>query len=104
LARLNLNPEGYGVAGEKILLVEDNAVNRDLTLFLLESRGYQVREAVSAEEAFEMLKTDTPDLIVMDVQLPGIDGLQATKKLKQNLPTRDIPVVIVTSHAMKGDR
>jgi len=92
------------MVGEKILLIEDNAANRDLTQFLLESQGYEVREAASAEEAFEILKTERPDLIVMDVQLPGMDGLEATRKLKENPPTRDIPVVAVTSYAMKGDR
>ena len=92
------------MAGEKILLIEDNAVNRDLTQFLLESQGYQVREAASAEEAFEILKTERPALVVMDIQLPGMDGLEATKRLKENSVTRDIPVVAVTSYAMKGDR
>ena len=92
------------MAGEKILLIEDNAVNRDLIQFLLESKGYLVREAATAEEAFEILKTQRPDLIVMDIQLPGMDGLEATKKLKENPATRDIPVVAVTSYAMKGDR
>jgi CheY-like chemotaxis protein len=92
------------VSGEKILLIEDNAVNRDLTEFLLESQGYQVREAATAEEAFEILKTELADLIVMDIQLPGMDGLEATKKLKEDPATRDIPVVAVTSYAMKGDR
>jgi two-component system, cell cycle response regulator DivK len=92
------------VSGEKILLIEDNAVNRDLTQFLLESQGYQVHEAASAEEGFEFLKTDRPALIVMDIQLPRMDGLEATKRLKQNPATRDIPVLAVTSYAMKGDR
>ena len=92
------------MAGEKILLIEDNAVNRDLIQFLLESQGYQVREAATAEEAFEILKTERPDLIVMDIQLPGMDGLEATKKLKENPATREIPVVAVTPYAMKGDR
>ena len=92
------------MSGQKILLIEDNAVNRDLTQFLLESQGYEVHEAATAEEAFEILETERPDLIVMDIQLPGMDGLEATKRLKQNPPTRDIPVVAVTSYAMKGDR
>ena len=92
------------MSGEKILLIEDNAVNRDLTQFLLESQGYEVREATSAEEAFEILKTERPALIVMDIQLPGIDGLEATRRLKDDPVTRDIPVVAVTSYAMKGDR
>ena len=70
----------------------------------MKSQGYEVREATSAEEAFEILKTERPHLIVMDIQLPGMDGLEATRKLKENPPTRDIPVVAVTSYAMKGDR
>ena len=90
--------------GEKILLVEDNEVNRRLAEFLLRSHGFFVIQAATALEAFEMLKTDRPDLIVMDIQLPGIDGLEATKKLKNDPATRDIPVVAVTSYAMKGDR
>ncbi len=92
------------MAGEKILLVEDNAVNRDLIQFLLSSQGYQVLEAGTAQEAFEILKTERPDLILMDIQLPGMDGLEATKKLKGDPATQDIPVVAVTSYAMKGDR
>lgn len=87
-----------------ILLVEDNEVNRRLAGFLLRSQGYQVREATTAAEAFEMLKNDRPDLIVMDIQLPGMDGLEITRKLKEQPATADIPVVAVTSFAMKGDR
>lgn len=92
------------MSGEKILLVEDNPVNRRLAEFLLRSRGYEVREAATAQEAFEILKTERPDLIVMDIQLPGMDGLEATKRLKEQPGTADIPVVAVTSYAMKGDR
>ncbi len=92
------------MAGEKILLVEDNAVNRDLVQFLLSSQGYRVSEAATAEEAFEVLTSERPDLIVMDIQLPGMDGLEATKKLKADPATRGIPVLAVTSYAMKGDR
>jgi len=92
------------MAGETILVVEDNAVNRRLAEFLLRANGYQVREASTAPEAFEILKTERPDLILMDVQLPGMDGLEATRRLKANAATRDIPVVAVTSYAMTGDR
>ncbi len=92
------------MAGEKILLIEDNKVNRRLAEFLLRSRGYQVREAATASEAFDMLKRERPDLIVMDIQLPGMDGLEATRKLKQDPAMRDIPVIAVTSYAMAGDR
>jgi CheY-like chemotaxis protein len=89
---------------KKILLVEDNEVNRRLAGFLLRSQGYEVREATSAIEAFEILRTEHPDLIVMDIQLPGMDGLEATRKLKEQPGTADIPVIAVTSYAMKGDR
>ena len=88
----------------KILVVEDNQVNRRLAEFLLRSQGYQVREVVSAEEAFAALKVEQFDLILMDVQLPGLDGLETTKRLKANPATCHIPVVAVTSYAMKGDR
>ena len=86
------------------MLVEDNAVNRRLAEFLLRSQGYLVREAATAQEAFEILKTERPDLIVMDIQLPGMDGLEVTRKLKEQPATADIPVIAVTSYAMKGDR
>ena len=87
-----------------ILLVEDNEVNRRLAGFLLRSHGYQVREATTAAAAFEMVDKERPDLIVMDIQLPGMDGLEITKKLKEQPATADIPVIAVTSYAMKGDR
>jgi len=92
------------MAGKNILLVEDNEVNRRLAGFLLRSQGYQVREATSAQEAFEILKTEQPDLIVMDIQLPGMDGLDATRKLRAEPATAEIPVIAVTSYAMAGDR
>ena len=92
------------MSGKNILLVEDNEVNRRLAGFLLRSQGYQVREATSAAAAFELLDKEPIDLIVMDIQLPGIDGLEATRKLKDQPATADIPVIAVTSYAMKGDR
>src|SRR5215475_15482735 len=90
--------------GEKILLVEDNPVNRRLAGFLLRSQGYQVLEAASALDAFPIIQKERPALIVMDIQLPGMDGLEATKKIKAEPETADIPVLAVTSYAMKGDR
>ncbi len=72
------------MSGEKILLVEDNEVNRRLAEFLLRSQGYEVTEAASAEQAFAMLATERPDLIVMDIQLPDMDGLEATSRLKED--------------------
>jgi two-component system cell cycle response regulator/two-component system cell cycle response regulator DivK len=92
------------MSAKKILLVEDNPVNRRLAQFLLRSQGYEVREATTAQEALDILKTERPDLIVMDIQLPGMDGLEATKKIKERPATADIPVVAVTSYAMKDDR
>ena len=89
---------------KKILLVEDNPVNRRLAEFLLRSQGYDVRAAATGVEALEMLEKERPDLIVMDIQLPGMDGLEVTRKLKEQPATADIPVVAVTSYAMKGDR
>jgi two-component system, cell cycle response regulator DivK len=92
------------VAGEKILLVEDNEVNRRLAGFLLRSQGYHVIEATTAQVAFDMIPNNRPDLIVMDIQLPGMDGLEATTKLKAEPATANIPVIAVTSYAMAGDR
>ena len=89
---------------KKILLVEDNEVNRRLAGFLLRSQGYQVIEATTAQVAFDMIPNNRPDLIVMDIQLPGMDGLEATTKLKAEPATANIPVIAVTSYAMAGDR
>jgi len=88
---------------KQILLVEDNPVNRRLVEFLLKSKGYEVWWSSSAPEAFKLLKEKQPDLILMDIQLPEMDGLTATKHLKADPETRDIPVIAVTSYAMKGD-
>jgi CheY-like chemotaxis protein len=91
------------MGGKRILLIEDNAINRRLAQFLLKSQGYEVWEVASAPEAFESLRERQPDLILMDIQLPGMDGLTATRQLKADPATRDIPVLVVTSYAMKGD-
>ena len=89
--------------GKRVLVVDDNAVNRRLLQVLLRSRGYEVYEAASAPEAFATLAEESPDLILMDIRLPGMDGLAATQKLKADSATREIPIVAVTSYAMKGD-
>lgn len=91
------------MGGATVLIVEDNAVNRRLASFLLRSRGYQVREAATAPEAFEAVAAARPDVILMDLHLPGMDGLEATRRLKADPVTRDIPVVAVTAYAMPGD-
>ena len=91
------------MAGKRVLVIDDNAVNRRLVQVLLHSRGYEVAEAASAPEAFAMLTDKPADVILMDLRLPGMDGLTATRKLKADPATRDVPVVAVTSYAMKGD-
>jgi two-component system, cell cycle response regulator DivK len=86
-----------------ILVVEDNAANLKLATFLLESAGYTVISASSAESGLTLARTEQPALILMDVQLPGMDGLQATVILKADEATRAIPVIALTALAMKGD-
>lgn len=87
-----------------ILVVEDNPTNQLLTSSVLEREGYQVLLAESSTEALERLAAHTPDLILMDVQLPGLDGLSLTRTLKSAPETAGIPVVALTAHAMTGDR
>jgi len=87
-----------------ILIIEDNPMNMELARDVLEANGYEVRGAASAAEALEALKETVPRLILMDIQLPGLDGLELTRMLKQSPRTRDIIVVALTAHAMKGDR
>ena len=91
------------MAGERILLVEDNPMNRRVSEFLLKAQGYLVDEARDGQEALDKVKANPPDLILMDLQLPGLDGFAATKKIKQDSSTRHIPVVALTAYAMSGD-
>jgi two-component system, cell cycle response regulator len=86
-----------------ILVVEDNVLNLKLVRSLLSLGGYQVLEAEDAEKGIQMASIHQPDLILMDIQLPGIDGLEATRTIKENQETRKIPVVALTSYAMPGD-
>ncbi len=86
-----------------ILVIEDNATNMQLAVFLLQSAGHAVLSATSAEAGLDLARSEHPDLVLMDVQLPGMDGLQATVLLKQDAATRAIPVVALTALAMKGD-
>jgi two-component system cell cycle response regulator DivK len=86
-----------------ILLVEDNETNMKLSLFLLESADHTVITAMNAEVGLTLAREQKPDLILMDIQLPGMDGLQATTLLKADEVTRDIPVIALTALAMKGD-
>ena len=86
-----------------ILVVEDNVANMKLAVFLLQNAGYAVLSAPDAETGLALARETHPDLILMDVQLPGMDGLAATLLLKQDETTRDIPVIALTALAMKGD-
>jgi CheY-like chemotaxis protein len=87
-----------------ILVVEDNEANRLLASAVLEREGYRVELAANSEEALERLSVQSPDLILMDVQLPGQDGLSLTRQLKTDSRTASIPVVALTALAMMGDR
>jgi len=92
------------MSGEPILIVDDNSTNMKLVRILLASEGYDVRTAADAEEALNVLKEFYPRLILMDVQLPGIDGLELTRRLKSDPATRDITILGLTAYAMKGDK
>ena len=92
------------MSGEPILIVDDNATNMKLARILLASEGYDVRTAADAEEALNVLKEFYPRLILMDVQLPGIDGLELTRRLKSDPATQDITILGLTAYAMKGDK
>jgi two-component system, cell cycle response regulator DivK len=91
------------MAQETILVVDDNPTNLKLARVLLAGEGYQVRGAENAEQALVVLETFTPRVILMDLQLPGIDGLELTRRLKADPARRDICVIAVTAYAMKGD-
>jgi two-component system cell cycle response regulator DivK len=86
-----------------ILVVEDNTANMTLAVYLLESVGHTVLSATDAEAGLALARAKHPDLILMDIQLPGMDGLEATAQLKGDEATRGIPVIALTALAMKGD-
>ena len=88
----------------KILLVEDNEMNRDMLSRRLGRRGYEVVMAVDGEQGIAMAATEAPALILMDMSLPGVDGWEATRRIKSTPATRAIPVIALTAHAMEGDR
>jgi two-component system cell cycle response regulator DivK len=87
----------------KILIVEDNPDNMTLAVLLLTSAGHTVLSAIDAEGGLLLARSDRPDLILMDIHLPGMDGLEATGLLKRDPATRSIPVIALTALAMKGD-
>lgn len=88
----------------KILLVEDNEMNRDMLSRRLQRRGFEVDTAVDGQEGIDKAHAGTPDLILMDMSLPVVDGWEATRRLKADAQTQAIPVIALTAHAMAGDR
>ena len=88
---------------KSILVVEDQEDNRRILRDLLTSADYEVVEAVTGEEGVASAEAHRPDLILMDIQLPGLDGYEATRQIKANPTLRDIPIIVVTSYALSGD-
>jgi two-component system cell cycle response regulator DivK len=88
----------------KLLLVEDNEMNRDMLSRRLERRGFQVVIATDGAQGIAMASSEKPDLILMDMSLPVVDGWDATRRLKGDPATKHIPIIAITSHAMEGDR
>ena len=89
---------------ERVLIVEDNEKNMKLVRDVLQATGYSTLEATTGEEAVELALSQAPALVLMDVQLPGIDGVEALERLRQNERTASIPVLALTAQAMSGDR
>ena len=89
---------------KKILVVDDNNDSRELVVKVLKNRGYEMIEAIDGEEALEKAVSEKPDLILMDISIPKINGYEVTKRLKSLEEVKKIPVVALTAHAMKGDR
>ena len=88
----------------KILYVEDNEMNRDMLSRRLERKGFDVVMAEDGKKGVDMSKSENPDLILMDLSLPIMDGWEATSTIKSEESTRDIPIIVLTAHAMSGDR
>lgn len=88
---------------KRILVIEDQEDNRRIVRDLFASVGYEIIEAVDGEEGVTMAETHHPDLILMDIQLPGMDGYEATRRIKANPVLRQIPIIAVTSYALSGD-
>lgn len=91
------------MTADTVLIVDDNAINLKLAQIVLTTAGYEVRTAVDAASTLEALKTFKPKVILMDIQMPGMDGLTLTRRLKDDPATRDIVVIALTAYAMKGD-
>ena len=89
--------------GAKVLVIEDNPLNMELVTHLLETAGYAVTQATDAEQGIRSARSVMPALVLMDLALPGMDGLRATQLLRQDPETRDLVIVALTAYAMKGD-
>ncbi len=87
-----------------ILVVDDNAINRQLAVYLLKKGGYNVFEADSGKQAFEFLTNHSPDVILLDIQLPEIDGIEVLRRIRENVVTREIKVIALTAYTMRGDK
>ena len=88
---------------KRILVIEDQEDNRRILRYLLKSAEYEVVEAVTGEDGVALAERERPDLILMDIQLPGLDGYEATRRIKVNQALRHIPIIVVTSYALSGD-
>jgi two-component system cell cycle response regulator DivK len=88
----------------RILVVDDNNDSRELVVKVLKNKGYEMIEAIDGEDALEKAVSEKPDLILLDISIPKLNGYEVTKRLKSLEEVRDIPVVALTAHAMKGDR
>ncbi len=87
----------------RALVVDDSAINVDLAAFVLRAQGFVVESAGSAEEALQRTRTFCPDVILMDIQMPDVDGLEAVRRLREDPVTRDVAIIAFTAYAMKGD-
>ena len=87
-----------------ILVVDDNAINRQLAVYLLKKKGYNVFEADSGKQVFEFLEKQSPDIILLDIQLPEIDGIEILRRIRENILTKEIKVIALTAYTMRGDK
>lgn len=91
-------------SAKKILVVDDNTDSRELAAKVLRAKGYLIIEAIDGEDALQKACSDKPDLILMDISIPKLDGYEVTRRLKSRDDYKDIPIIALTAHAMKGDR
>jgi CheY-like chemotaxis protein len=92
------------MAGERVLIVDDNATSLKLAAFVVRASGYDVSIVADAESALDVIRQQHPDVILMDIHLPGISGLELVRRLRADVASRDIIIIAVTAYAMKGDR